>query len=501
MASIDFDNFDFSNLDPEKISLGTRQQDCLLIAETFEKAAHSIPTEAAAFSTLSRQIQNNIGLSKAMKNSLDSYFITANKDLSQSFNLGNQDLPLDEQFAKKLMDLAKDCIPCEFRLSALAEVKPGFDIFEMYKSYYDNAIKQLEELSNIFNDFDIYGDFCSFINLFNFLCIPDLQRILSLLMALFLLDVPRMLAFFNLLKCLIVPLFAPIILALQSMLEQYMQIVTQPLDCVVEAINFQINKFSVNLAEIRQSVKPEDKPVEDPKQTKAGAAIHKYASYADLPGDKLNQGLNKLYAAATPDKTVKVSSKVPLAIKEVSNGIKLLNEILQDGLNKLKEKLKFYEDQARALIGDISGGDRAYIQAKLRTIQIVRMIAFVRSAIIAISKGKTECDNEKSPEKSELDNFFDKYINNSTFKVTVDNNGQLVIDEGELIESELPQLFNSKNVIQFERDTVLDISNDLKVKELGKELGKTTHVVKQCKLETSTEDVNKVNEWISQLSK
>ena len=508
MDNIDFDNFDFSNIDPERINLGTRQQDCLLITQTFERAAHSIPTEAAVFSTLSRQVQNNILISGSMKDNLNSYFATAesissngssanSKQSSQSF-FSNNNIPIEEKFAKKLMDLVKDCIPCEFRLSAFAEVKPDVDILTTYINYYENALNQLKSITDIFNNFDQYGDFCTFINFFNFMCLPDIQRILSLLMALFLLEVPTALAFFDLLKCLIAPLFLPVILGLQSMLDQYMRLVTNPLDCVVEAINYQIGKLSIDPEKINPPKYPEAQAPEPPKtsadakRAKAGAAIKKYASVVNYPGDLIKKPLKKVNDALTIKTKITLTSPHAEAIKELSSGLKQLNSMLQDGLTKLKEKLKYYEDQAKALIGDISGGDMEYLKAKMRLLQIVRMISFVKAVIIAISKGKTECNQEKD----ELNSYFQELINpDSPYEAWIDDNGQLNITEKEL------ELSESKNTIDFKTDDTLSITSDLRTKEISEDLNKTTYIVKPCKLETSTEDVNRVNDWISQLNK
>lgn len=483
----DFSGIDTTNIDPDRLPIGTKQQDCSLIAQTFERGCHSTPSEAAVFATLTRNLQNNKSFAKTASESLSTYLnsptdsaseaasqsqkfasdavpnpggtdgtSSQNDQILQGFNIGTQSQSINtDSFGDKLMDWARDCIPCSLRLAAFLELHPNIDLLGSLEGYLEGLLGQLTDITGMLKNFDSYGDFCQLLNLLSFMCVPDLQRIISLLMALFMLQVPKLDGLIGLLQGLIAPIFAPILMAITSLLDQFSALVTAPLACVIDAINAQIEKLTV--------------------ETNSSQV-----SFASSSADQL---------------------------QSVSSGLQQLGAQVTEGVLQVKNKLKFYVDQVRALIDEMGGNDSAYIQAKIQVLQLVRMISFVTAIITALSKGHAACSSQKTPENQELDNFFNNFLNpNSPFNMWVDDNGQIHLDEKiEGFDSAvkppntgeaLPQF---GNVLQFEGEDLLQL--DPRIETLATELASSIEVVIPCKLEKTVGDTDKVNQWLAELNK
>ena len=522
----DFSGIDPTSIDPDRLNLGTRQQDCALIASTFERGAHYTPTEAAIFSTITRSLQNNKKFALSTKNTLSTYLNSpedaANKIASkaqehvsdlvngssdqtdidkQSLNIGKQEYStFGSDFGTKLLSKARDCIPCDLRLNAFLELHPNIDFLGSLEGFVKTQLSFLTDVSSILNNVDAYSSFCDLLNALSFMCIPDLQRIIALLMALFMLNAPTLDGLIGMLQGLIVPLFAPILSALTSLLDQFSLLVTNPLECVVDAINKQIKKLNIETDTINFNVEMKQQPFE-----------------------------------------------------QISNSLGILNAQIAEGINAIKNKISMYTDQVQAMLKEMGGGDSAYLQFKLRALQLTRMISFVTAIITAISKGHVACDPMQPKGNEEIDNFFNNFLNpNSSFNMWLDNDGQIHIDEKidnfDKIVQELPEF---GNIFQFEGDNILkpiitqDTSGSTQgtssstqgtssstqgtssstqgtsrfssdfvqgtskfssnfaqdINKLSRDLATPLQFIVPCRLEVSKSDIDKVNTWIAELSK
>jgi len=486
--------FDFSGVDPSTVNvdtldLGTNQSDCAIIAQTFERGAHSTPSEAAVFATISRTLQNNKAFAISSSASFKTYLGAPQEDAAtvaqqsnqyaaagasisggggssaqtqqfmQSLNIGTQQQTTHgDSFGEKLLDKARECIPCGVRLSAFLELQPNVDLLGSFETYLKTALGNLQSVADLLNNFDTYGDLCALLNLFSFMCIPDLQRIIALFMALFILEVPELDGLIGLLTSLVMPIFAPILVGISTLLDQFVVLITNPLACVVDAINLQIKKLGF-------------------ESTREGRRLKK-----------------DLKDASTKSKEV---------TKEINNGIKEMKKQLQEGIQKVKARMSFYTQQINAMLGEMGGGDAAYLQAKLKVLQLVRLIAFVTAIINALTRGHAACSNTgKNAEAPEIENFYQNFLNpQAPFNIYLDNNGNLKIDEdfGDLGD-ELEDLNETGNVFQFEGESLLDTTVLQAVEEVTVSLTSPTQVAVPCKLETTVSDVGKVNQWMEQLN-
>ena len=433
-----FAGIDIENIDPDRLPLGTNQQDCSLIANTYERGAHNTPTEAAVFSTLSRVLQNKKQLSSLSSQSLSSYKVppmTTGSSVGTPGSLaglnlmGNAAVIPGSSSGSKLLDLAKSCIPCDLRLISKFELHPNVDLLAVFENFIKNSLAALNQIISLLGNIDAYADFCSLLNMLSFMCIPDLQRIIVMLMAQFLLQASTMDITIGLLQALVVPMFAPLLNSITSLLDQLSQLVIGPLKCVIDVMN----------------------------------ATIRAANAANGTGGTVTSPAN-----------------------QVTGSLVQLNQMIISSIAMIEGKLALYISQVKAMLGELGGGDTAYLAAKLQTLNLVRMIAFVVAIIAALAKGHAACDTTQQPGQDALNNFFSNFLNpSSSFSVYVDPNGQLQVTPKTPIP--LSPLSADGNVLQLEGQPLINITAAPKTLP--------------CKLTASSEEeAARLSNWITELN-
>ena len=461
----DFTGIDVGTIDPDRLSLGTGLQDCALIASTYERGAHSTPTEAAVLSTLSRFLQNKKQISSLTAETLSSYVQSPQETSTDVLKRSSQTgltqpsgttavsdsglvgLALQDQnrssfgdsFGSKLLDKARNCIPCGLRMVSFMEMVPHLDLLDYLKNFIKNALADLNKVLSLLNNFDAFGDFCNLLSLLSFMCIPDLQRIIATLMALFTLQIPSFDSMIGILQSLIGPMFAPILMSITSLLDQFVKLVTGPLQCVIDAINAQLKSRS------------------------------------------LGQGYYAVPGAGNSNAT------------QIGGGLDQLNRKLVEAKMTIEGKMNFYLLQVKAMLGEISGGDAAYIQAKTETLNLVRMISFVIAILTALTKGHAACDTSKSPEQSEMDNFMQNFLSPQTpFDIYIDPQGNL-----QLAEKNQGGAPSDTPSISIQGSSFID--NTL-IQQIQDNLTKAMTVPSPCQFNTTPNDADRINAWIAQLN-
>jgi hypothetical protein len=116
-----------------------------------------------------------------------------------------------------------------------------------------------------------------------------------------------------------------------------------------------------------------------------------------------------------------------------------------------------------------------------------------------------------------LDSFFDTFLNpNQSFSISVDPAGQLVIDQkvpgvAEIITPPTDPagqptgtgktLPSTGNVFQFDGKDLVSKTMAQQIDDAAASLNNTANIIIPCRLETDASNVDKVNRWISELSK
>jgi hypothetical protein len=478
---------DLKGIDPDKIKLGTDLEDCMLIVQTFERGAHSTPSEAAVFASLHSSLENSKAISRSVMKSMDNYLtppaVSSGDTIASTSKFAAEagvvvqtpsgqgtdgtSTPTDEMHrgleipgfttmentfytmagqsaGDAVMTAIRDCIPCLLRISSYLELYPHPNIINMLKKHLFDGIANILSVARVLSNVSIWNDFCALLNFLSFMCIPDLQRLLSLLMALFMLEWPTLDGLVGMLRGLIAPLLMPLLMCLLSLLDLFVLIVRNPLDCII---------------------------------------------------DSLNEQLNKVWYEIGPD------SKVEQWRATVGSGVATLNEFMVKARDRIDARMDMYMSECRALMGGLNENDTIYIASQLRKLQLVRMIMFITSVILAITKGHSACSGSgRSPENEELNNFFDNFVNpHGPFTAFVDPEGNIVVEEKvPELAGTLKELPGIQDVLEFEGTELMEFRETFQ--QTAAILTEPTRAVIPCHLEVTTDEVAMIREYMAELN-
>jgi hypothetical protein len=143
------------------------------------------------------------------------------------------------------------CIPCGERLNLLGELnfKTGLtEYLQHWKQWLMNHYQNLLRMLDIFKGVDKYVDLCVLLNyLKTFVCVPDLARMLSALMALMNQSAFEFNGVLDLIMQLVAPLVQPFLSNFVNMLQKYILMVIKPLECIIDSIQGIIAKLDYNV--------------------------------------------------------------------------------------------------------------------------------------------------------------------------------------------------------------------------------------------------------------
>lgn len=303
----------------------TEFTDCMNVIKKFEKAAAYAVTEESVFAQMAPILQNARVQSKAVSEQMSqtlslsnpqstSNALSADSNIqAQSPNatgLSSSNIVGSEVPGADLRNLDKadendegwsgignaffpgadgdplagffdsKCIPCGFRINMLGELV--FDSFvdlskstfsnylEMIETWLGNILKQIRSLQNLFSGFDRFVDLCALLDFLNdFVCLPDLQRILSVLMALMSRTSFEFGGLLDFILQLVAPLLMPFLSGLLNMLQQYILMVVRPIECIIDSLQQLFARFDYNILfqniDTLEKQAPIKRRVEDPR--------------------------------------------------------------------------------------------------------------------------------------------------------------------------------------------------------------------------------------------
>lgn len=317
--------------------------DCQSIIKLFEKAAATCPTEESVYAMLSVVLQNMRTSSGAFVEQSELDLITANPTSTktknqgseeQSTNIGiNDDKATEDdggivQTVRKnvtdtLEDVVqafsqppqetvdqieaqnwyKDCINCDIRLTSWEELKlqvyiNGFQnpFLQAFEAMYLQALQQIEKMKELF-DSDPYLDLCVFIKWINdFVCLPDLARIVAVLMAL----LSKMAFDFGgvvgIIISLVAPLIQPFLSNLVNSLQQYIFMIIKPIECILDKL-----QLFLSYGDVLQAMEANLASVNLPFSTRRDGKVTGKADFGLFSVDLHEQGsaTTSLTSAAT----------------------------------------------------------------------------------------------------------------------------------------------------------------------------------------------------------
>ena len=299
-------------------------QDCANIIRAYEQGSHMSSSEGSIFAPISKQKQVTKAFVQAQQEVLQSWFETPNTADSGDSptrlkGLGIQQVDdftaiKDDDFGDALKNIYEGCVPCDSRLDIQGLFRPSIDFIAMLENDVSLKIKFLTDLDGLLSDVNAYGDICRLLGLLNFMCIPDLQRMISVLMGLLMKSNLSLDGQFQLVASLIVPIFTPLVSGLTNLLSQYEALVLDPIACVIISIQNEIGNLAIDVGPFDNT---------------------------EVIGGVTEQLDDPLVAART--------------------GLALLRDQLIEGDALIRGKLRFYLDQLDKMLGDWNGGSISYL--------------------------------------------------------------------------------------------------------------------------------------------
>jgi hypothetical protein len=236
----------------------THAADCGAIIKAFEKYLLSAPSEGGIIGTVMPKLaaisSNSTASAAHLENAVNP---PIPQEILGAFNQsGTPEISVDipgqlNALGAQVVDIKNwqqwlaSCIPCSLRVDFRAELLNKLDdqLLDIMEEMVNQYLKQLSFILNLLNATDVYSDVCPLLAITSDICIPDLQRIISLLASMLYRMTVRELTGVDLMKLLVLPIFQPIFSGLVGILGQYKILITDPLNCVVGNFSAQLGKL------------------------------------------------------------------------------------------------------------------------------------------------------------------------------------------------------------------------------------------------------------------
>lgn len=227
--------------------------------------ADNQPKEEIAYAMLTRSLILAKNTATAQKNALENYTkeggVAASRGISiidkeiqsslirqksKSANVdidrdGNQNASNEYNNNPSLLD---ECISCLERTTDIDLMAPLEQLIDSFEFDLEDKWNTLSGIWDTLNSYDFYEDVCYLLDFFSFQCLPDLVAILSLLLWLW----KSLLQSFSVdingaLWSLIGLMLGPMLTGLESVIQQYMDLIMAPIDCIISSLLFQMSKI------------------------------------------------------------------------------------------------------------------------------------------------------------------------------------------------------------------------------------------------------------------
>lgn len=168
-----------------------------------------------------------------------SSFMSAMRSTEQDFDyteVFGTDASAEER-AKNLGKILTECVPCFGRKLSSDELLPNGNLLDVHLTNIKGRLDFLDDIINLFNDPGSYIDICELLNLLSHQCPADLlamQILLSQMLAKINLDTQFNIDFIT---NLVGPILSPFLDALGQWLDKWIQVILEPMLCVVDNIN------------------------------------------------------------------------------------------------------------------------------------------------------------------------------------------------------------------------------------------------------------------------
>jgi len=255
-----------------------------------------------------------------------------------------------------------DCVPCKERVIALLSLNPAQELWDRLDQMYAMEVSFLNELFDLLlgnKSMMVFADFCQLIDFLNFMCVPDLYRMVLVLAALIQKYTIDLAAVHMGLVDILGKLFGTSLTPLLSLLDKYIQLIVGPIDCVIDEINHNLQKLDI---------------------MKAAEVINNERAKDHMP---------------QIDDDLKDTIRSPLI---------MLRKNLKDARDAVDKKFDEWNREVKEFLGAKDEADKQLFSYTFKIEQITRLVALIQAMIIAATHGVV-CQKE-----DEIESFLNTYL-------------------------------------------------------------------------------------------
>lgn len=481
----------------------TKASDCAAIIKAFEKHLLSSPSEGAILGATLPKVASISSNATAASNQLkaltnppvpEELLSTFGNTPEQNGNLVEIPQVNNLVDVNAWKDWLEKCIPCSARLEFRTDLVDGLDddFIDMLFQMANLFLKELSFLINLLNASDVYADICPILFAMQDICIPDLQRILSLLASIVYRMSVRDMQSLDLMKLLIMPIFQPIFSGLVGMLNQYKLLVTNPLTCVVGNINTQIGKFKTS------GVINEDLILNLTDKTEALGLISGKAQKQSLQSE--------LSAARQP--FVDIDSGITAMQTGLGTSLVHLERLMTVGIVEIEALLFEYKRELSAFLGVEGKETVEFLLNQYQKLIIFRLISFISALVKANTSGFNCNFDNLSKAEDTVGSFLNDFLGPNSPVIVTNNTTtgdiQLFLDPA--LAKTLDNAINTGDVstirvinpnLPFSSTDSPEV--DRAINAIIAQTIKPVTIKPSCVFNTGEVDSNKFAQWIAEL--
>lgn len=512
--------------------------DCQTVCKTFEKGANSCMTEGSVYAVMTPTVSSSKLLASTTKN-------TIKKNKIESSSLPNSATKTSET-TKLGGVLNSKCIPCSLRvnfkeqlsLNQLFSMSSEDPLTQALIKNFEQTIGNFKQIIDMLTNKNKYVDLCSFLKFVNdFLCVPDIQRILAALSALLMKMALEINAFFDIILQLVGPMLLPFFMVLLDTINKFIQLAIAPLECIVNAITNMMNKLDYNVIfkNLQNMEVTLGNNVNGKVEFNLAGPLNAIQTKQQLEVEKAKNNLDKTrstqmnirnqqsnlayqanvkaakenYQAALDNRDL---SKIGQAQESMNKTFSSMKSSLASLQYYLRQAMEEFEDlwnkwieEGMKLLSSLSGNGTGLLISLENKLAIVQLISLLASLLSAIKNG-VHCNQEGK----ELETYLNYIPPNEDFEIIVDKNGKTIIAQqnqnlvdslrsalsGKDAEGTPTEVISSfKTLIKYTGKEVIDS----KINQTVETLVTPVKIEFNCPSYTSGENAEKINKWIKEL--
>jgi hypothetical protein len=294
------------------------------------------------------------------------------------------------------------CIPCRQRVLLRAGLVDLIDttLLSTMETMINNFLKELAFVVNMLNAPDVYQDACLLIRALNDVCVPDLQRILSLFSMLLYRLTAEELASFDLMKLIVTPIFQPIFIGIATLFGQFRGLVADPLECVVNQLDLQIEKLQVGDFLNSPALRDVEEGLVD-----TNIQLQNIAFGSGDQAREVNDAFDK-----ARDTTGTWDEGLTAIQNSMGSALIELRNLTFEGVRDVQSMADNLVSEIQKFVGDSDKETTQFMLRQYKKLRLVRMIGFISALIQALSDG-FECDLDGNDAAQQtLATFFDNFL-------------------------------------------------------------------------------------------